>query len=336
MTDQEMSRFAVVGTGAISQIVHVPILVERSDVAVVAVSDTDTHKADSVANRYGVPERLTPKEVMAREDLDAVVICTPPASHEDLAVAALESGKHVFVERPLAMTPEGVERVLEAALAAGKLVGIGQPHRFRPDVAVLKSFVAGGDFGRCYAAKGSWLIRPVPVSRPAWRSDRTKGGGALMDLGVPALDLCLGVLGYPAVERLTCHMVSDGEGVEHAASLMMHTANGITLTVEVTERFYADADRQYVRVLGTDGSAELPPLAVYKQLGGRPLEVTPRQPRPRGGENPYMNAYRRGIDHFVRGVRGLGEVELPTEQVALMRVIEAAYRSARDGAEVVL
>jgi predicted dehydrogenase len=75
---------------------------------------------------------------------------------------------------------------------------------------------------------------------------------------------------------------------------------------------------------------------VFKQLGGRPIEVTPRQPRPQGGENPYTNAYRRLLDDFVQSVAGRSDAELPREQVALMSFIEAAYRSAEAGREVEL
>ena len=66
------------------------------------------------------------------------------------------------------------------------------------------------------------------------------------------------------------------------------------------------------------------------------MEVTPRQPQPRGGENPYTNAYRREIDHFVRTVNGKEECEPPREQAALMALVQAAYRSSEEGREVEL
>ena len=108
------------------------------------------------------------------------------------------------------------------------------------------------------------------------------------------------------------------------------------LSAEVSWDYFSDQDRHHIRVMGTEGTGSLPPLAVYKQLGGRPMDVTPRQPRPRGGENPYTNAYRREIDHFIRTVAGTGDATPPTEQAALMALIEAAYRSAREGHEVEL
>ncbi|MGD8320282.1 MAG: Gfo/Idh/MocA family oxidoreductase [Gemmatimonadota bacterium] len=334
---RDRCRVAVVGTGAISQIMHVPILEEREDVDLAVVSDLDLAKAATVAERCGVSETLAPDEALAREDLDAVVLCTPNHLHEEMAITALQAGKHVFVERPLALTAQGAERVLEAARAAGRTLVVGLSHRFRPEVSALRSFVASGEMGALYAVRGSWLTRRVPVMRPTWRHERAlAGGGALMDLGVTSVDLCLWLVGYPRITRVSCVTTPGDFEVEDAATLMAESEDGIAFTLEVSSRYFAGEDRYYARVMGTEGSASLPPLEIYKQLGGRPLDVTPRQPRPRGGENPYTNAYRRLLDHFVRAVEGTGEEPLPEEQVALLRLIEAAYRSAEEGREVSL
>lgn len=328
-------RVGVIGTGAISQVVHVPIFAERQDVDLIAVADADLHKAEALSRRFKVPHVCDARALIARDDLDAVVICTPNQLHEEMAIAGLEAGKHVFVERPLATTSAGAARVIEAAERAGRILAVGMPHRFRPGVIALRDFVAGGELGSVYAVRGSWLTRLMPGSRHTWRYDRSAGGGALIDLGVPALDLCMWLVGYPAVKRVSCVMSPKG-AVEDAATLMAETEGGIALSLEVSNRLFAADDRYFARVMGTEGSGSLPPLEVYKQLGGRPIEVTPRQPRPSGGENPYTNAYRRLLDDFVQGVAGRSDVALPREQVALMQLIEAAYRAADGGREVEL
>ena len=175
---------------------------------------------------------------------------------------------------------------------------MGMPHRFRPEVVALRSFVAGGELGRVYAVRGSWMTRPTPAMRSSWRQDpEIAGGGALMDLGIAALDLCLWVIGYPQMKRISCVIGSHDEGVESSATLMAESTDGAALTLEVSNRLFAGEDRFYLRVMGTEGSGSLPPLEVFKRIGGRPMDVTPRQPKPRGGENPYTNAYRRLLDH---------------------------------------
>lgn len=334
---RSVPRVVVVGAGAISQVVHIPVLSEREDMELVALCDVDEHKAASVAERFGVPEALGPDGLLERDDVDALVVCTPNHLHRDLTIAALEAGKHVFVERPLALTADGAESVVEAAKASGGVLVVGLAHRYRPEVAALRSFVAGGDLGEVYAVRGSWLARHARIVRPGWRQDpEESGGGALVDLGVPALDLCLWTVGYPPVRRVSCQLKRGDHPVEDAASLLAVTEDGMAISVEVSNRYFAGTDRYYARVMGTEGSASLPPLQVYQQLGGRPLEVTPNQPRPRGGENPYTNAYRRQLDHFIRAVQGQVEAVFPREQASLMALIQAAYQAAESGEEVTL
>jgi predicted dehydrogenase len=333
--DREPARIGILGTGAIAQVVHLPILSERSDVDLCAVSDLDELKAKELASRFGVERVLSDRDLIEDPDLDAILICTPNSLHEDLAVRALEAGKHVLIERPMALTGAGVQRVVDAATAAGGCLMVGMGHRYRPEVGALRSFVAGGELGEVYAVRTSSLVRHVPHARSAWRQSPTEaGGGALMDLGVASLDLALWLVGYPTIERVSAVFERDGEGVESACSIFMVSEGGIAFSVEVSWKLCADEDRHYARVMGREGSGQLLPLEVSKIVGGRPMDITPRQPLPRGGENPFTNAHRRLLDQFVRSVRGTCDLEFPHEQVQLMRVIEAAYRSAEQGAEV--
>jgi predicted dehydrogenase len=328
-------RVAVLGTGAISQIVYLPILAEREDVDLVAVSDVDAHKARTLADRFGVQRITNDEELFADPNIEAVVVCTPNHLHESQAIHALESGKHVLVERPLALSAEGVTRIEAAATRAGRCVVVALMHRYRPDVAALASFVGGGELGRVYATSGGWLNRRIPLQRLTWRQRQGQaGGGALLDLGVPVLDQCLWLLGYPRVARVKAALAHADYEVEDAATLMAETDTGVAIGVQVSWSYFAADDYHFARVMGTEGSGSLPPLQIYKQLGGRPLDVTPRQPVPRGNENAYTNAYRRGIDHFLRVAAGQGESPFPTEQARLMALISAAYRSAKEGREV--
>lgn len=337
MADREPIRLGIVGAGAISQIVHLPILVEREDVDVVALADADVHKAETLSRRFSVPTVMDADELLDVDELDAVVLCTPNRLHEEMAIAALEAGLDVLVERPLAATAEGAQRVIDVAERTSNVLMVGMPHRFRPEVIALRSFVEGGELGDLYAMRGSWLTRSFPSTRTTWRGDREEaGGGALIDLGIPALDLCFWITGFPETKRVRCVVAAEDGMVEHAATLLAETTDGMVISLEVSNRLFAAEDRYYVRVMGLEGSGSLPPLEVFKQLGGRPMDVTPRQPKPSGGENPYTNAYRRLLDDFVRRVSGIGERSVPKEQVPLMAVVEAAYRSAESGEEVEL
>ena len=183
----EPLQVGILGAGAVVQIVHLPILSERDDVQVRYLADPDRHRAEAVAGRYEVPFTADDSEVLEDGEVDAVFVCAPNFRHEALTIEALQAGKHVLVERPLALDPGGVERILGAAEKAGRTVMVGMNHRFRPDVAALTSFVQSGEIGRALSVRASWLNRYLPTARSTWRHRAMEaGGGALMDLGVPA------------------------------------------------------------------------------------------------------------------------------------------------------
>ena len=331
--EREPVRVGILGVGAITQVVHLPIFSERPDVDVIALSDPDRLKAETLGVRFGVPRVLSNEEILSDGQVQAAVICTPNHLHESLAVEALERGKHVLVEKPLAMSADGARRVLDAAAASGRHLAVGMHHRFRPDVGALTAFVAGGELGDIYTVRANSLT--MPAVRSTWRQKPEEaGGGALMDLGVPTLDLAFWLVDYPRITRVTSVFRSGEADVEEAAAVFAVSESGIAFSVEVSWNLFAEADRHRARVMGTEGSGSLPPLNINKQLGGRPMDVTPRQPKARGGENRFQNAYRRLLDQFVRAVLDESDVPAPVEQVHLMEVISAAYRSAREGREI--
>src|SRR6056297_1574875 len=122
-------QLAIVGTGAISQVVHVPIFVERQDVDVVALADADPHKARTLAERFGVPRVVGWEAIVEDPDIDAIVITTPNHLHEEMSVRALEAGKHVMVERPIASNSEGAAHIIDVAERTGQILMLGMPHR---------------------------------------------------------------------------------------------------------------------------------------------------------------------------------------------------------------
>lgn len=328
-------RVAVAGAGAASQVVHLPILTERRDVQVVALSDPDAHKVQAVAERFGIPRVLDDGALVSDEDVHAVVVCAPNFRHEELAVAALRAGKHVLVERPFALSAGGAKRVLEAARSSGKAVVASTAHRWQPDVGALRALVAGGRLGGVRAVQATWLNRGVRLPGSGWRRHPAEsGGGALMDLGVPALDQALWVAGYPRLARVSATTFGDTDGVEDEAHLLAVTTEGAALSLAASWRFQGPRNRHQLRVMGTRGAAQLSPLAISRQVGGRPMDATPRQPIPRGREDLFTNGYRRMLDHFVRVASGHASARPPQEQAALMKLVEAAYRSARERREV--
>ncbi len=334
--DRETIRVALLGTGAIAQIVHLPTLSQMSAVDVIGVCDPEQQKARSIAQRFGIPRVYEDDDQVFRDpEVQGVIICSPTYLHEEQTVAALEAGKHVLVEKPLALTPAGAERVVRAAEDADRSVMIAFNNRYRSDIRALRGFTSGGELGDVFLVKGGLLNRKVRVVRPTWRHRKaTAGGGALMDLGVQTVDLCLWLLGYPKATRVVCHTHStEGLEVEDAAALLVELETGTSLSVEVSWALLAARDRQYLQILGARGSASILPLSVHKETDHGLIDVTP-QLAP-GRSNIYTATYREQLDHFADVIRGVRECDLPREQIGLMEMITLAYRSAEEGREVV-
>ncbi len=335
MNDSKTFALGLLGTGAIAQVVHLPTLATFRGARVVAVCDRDYDKAAALASRFGIPEVARADErIFQNPDLDGVLICTPSHLHEAQAIAALQAGKHVLVEKPLALTPEGARRVLAVAEETGRTLLVAMNNRFRADTLALKPFARGGELGDVFFVKAGWLNRKVRVNRPTWRHRRaTAGGGALMDLGIQVIDLALWTLDFPEVERVVAHMhPAEGMDVEDSAGVLCTLKDGPILSVEVTWSMLDRRDRHYLQLLGTHGSGTLSPLAVFKEVEQGLLDVTPQLAPGQG--NAYTASYRQLIRHFIDMAEGTRPRELPYEQVGIMRLIELAYQSAAEGREV--
>ncbi|HWV57320.1 MAG TPA: Gfo/Idh/MocA family oxidoreductase [Longimicrobiales bacterium] len=334
MSDRAPVRVGILGTGAIAQIVHLPILTHMEGVEVAAICDVDRDKARAIASRFGVRRVYSEDAALFGDDLDAIVICTPSNLHEAQAIAAMEAGKDVLVEKPLALTADGAQRVLDAAERTGRSVMVAMNSRYRPDAHALKPLLDRRELGDVYMVSAGWLNRRVHTVRPTWRHRReTAGGGALMDLGVQILDLCLWLLDFPRVERLVARLhPGQGMEVEDSGVLSCSLAGGLSLSIDVSWSLVAPRDRYHLDVLGTRGSASLPPLAVHRETEQGVVDVTPRLST--GGENLYMTSYRRELEAMVEICRGERRAEPPREQVELMRLMTLAYRSYQEGREL--
>ena len=336
MTDSSEFRVGLLGLGAIAQVVHLPILAHMNGVKLVTVCDVDQPKAKAIAARFGI-ERVARNddEVFAADDLDAVVIATPSHLHEVQSIAALQGGKHVLVEKPLAIEPEAAARVTEAARKYGRTLMVAMNNRYRPDTIALKPFATGGELGTVFLARGAWLNRKMRMVRPTWRHRKaTAGGGALMDLGVQTLDLAMWLLSFPKVGSLVCHThAGEGMEVEDSAAILLRLANGSAISLSLSWSLVAEKDRHYMRLLGTRGSGSIQPLTVHKELDhGGILDVTPQLPAT--NENVYTQSYRAELEDFVASAKGERPSQMPVEQVELMRLVRLAYQSAAELREV--
>jgi predicted dehydrogenase len=336
MRERDKLRVGLLGVGAIAQVVHLPVLSQLKNVQLLGVGDADQPRARAIASRFGIPQVFARDEdAFTSDELDAIIICTPTHLHESQSIAALQGGKHVLVEKPLAPTPDAVERVIRVAEEAGRTLMIAMHNRHRPDTVALRPFAQGGELGHVFLTRGAWLNRKTRVVRPTWRHRKaTAGGGAMMDVGVQALDLCLWMLDFPEAASVTSHMhFPPGMEVEDNAAILVRLVNGAAVSLTVSWSLVAERDRHYMRMLGTRGSGAISPLAVFKEVEtGQMIDVTPDVAL--GRENLYTASYRRELSHFVAVALGKAEEPLPREQVQVMKIVQAAYRSSEERREI--
>jgi predicted dehydrogenase len=332
-------RVAVVGAGSIAQVAHLPVLRKVAGVEIAAICDNDLSKAQALGARFDVREAYDDiEEVLKYSRPDAVVICTPNHLHEIHVAAALSAGVHVLCERPLSLSYEGVERVLKAAERYGKRVMVGMNHRFRTDVQAVRGFLAGGELGMIDMIRGGWFTFQPTAARQqlGWRLRRAEaGGGAMLDLGLPLIDLGLWLAGWPIPKRITAHLVGGGrETVEEMGMALIVCENELSIGVAVSWRHLGRGERFWFEMVGKKGTADISPLRVYKEVHGVPTDVTPTGASSR--ETPFIQSYRAEWTYFLAVIKGDVNAPPPKDQLTLHRVLEAVYRSSDEGHDVLL
>ena len=327
-------RIAVVGAGALAQTTHLPLLSKVRGAELVAICDNDRGKARALADRFAIPDVFSDiDELLETDALDAVVVATPNHLHEPHVLSALAAKVNVLCERPLALTSRGVERILAAAQRADRKVLVGNNHRFRSDVQALDGFLRGSELGKLTGIRAGAYRQAAHDD--SWRRRRAEaGGGVFLDQGVPLLDLALWLADFPDAVRVSAHMDRAGgaRSVEDAMLVQVEFANGVAMAIDVSSSYVGVEDRWWFETISTKGSTRLAPLRVVKELNGRPTDVSPTGAAAR--ESVFLQSYRAQLAHFVDVVGGGGEYEPPADQVKLMRIVEAVYRSADEGKEI--
>jgi predicted dehydrogenase len=328
-------KIGLVGVGGTAQVNHIPALMKVEGLELVGLVDRDPEKAQRVAQKFGIPVSGDRVELLLdMEDLDAVDICTPNFLHAPIAIAALEAGKHVLCERPLARSAEEAAAMVKAARKADRTLMCAVQHRFRPDAQLLRKFVEKGDLGDVFLAKAGWLREKAEWDSDEWRRmKRESGGGVVLDLGFHMLDLALWVLGQPKVESVTASVHRNRKGeVEDSATAFFRLAGGATLTLELTWGLLMEKDFAFLNLFGSGGAALLNPFRVHKGMHGTLVNVTPALETPK---NQYRHSMEAQVAHFADALRsGRKPTGSGDEILAVMELMDAVYKSAEIGKEV--
>ncbi len=350
-----MLRVGVIGVGSISG-VHIQPYLENKDVELVALCDINEERLAKAGEQYGVANLYNSHEaLLANEEIDAVSICTWNNSHASIAIAALEAGKHVLVEKPLSMTVEEALAVEKAVEESGKILQVGFVRRHADNTKLLKQFIDQDELGDIYYAKASCLRR---LGNPGgWFSDISKsGGGPLIDLGVHMIDICWYLMGKPRpvsvsgntykalgnrsnIKNLSFYKAADYDpilnDVEDLANALIRFENGASLYVDVSFTLQAKDDELSVKLFGDKGGAEIEPeLALVTEKNNTILNVTPQVDNLSFAFNA---AFKNEINHFVTScLEGKETIAPVADGVQVMKMLNAVYESAKTEKEIYL
>jgi predicted dehydrogenase len=307
---------ALLGAGYVQDF-HARAVREHPNAELVAVANWRETSAAALAERYGIPRVTTDwRDVAAASDVEAVIIATPNVLHAPQTIALLRSGKHVMVEKPMATSVAECDAMIEASRASGSLLMVAHCWRFRDEVRALHDRVASGELGEVvkthgYGAHANW-------GPSGWFVDPAlAGGGALVDMGVHAIDTTRFVLGDPLPTRV-CASIDTRYGsypVDDDGILLITWSSGVSSLVETgwwqPHVGGLEADTE---VYGTKGYARVwgpePPSEDYKH---------DTQPMYTAQMAEFLDAIAGG-----RQPRPSGE-----DGRVVMQVVEEAYRSAK-------
>jgi predicted dehydrogenase len=330
----------------VAELVHLPVLARAPEIEVVAVADRDAGRMERVAQRFGVPARHAEAAALVADPrVEAVAVCVPPVDHARVAGAALDAGKPVLVEKPLTLSLDDADELIDRAARAGVPAMIGFNLRWLATVARARELIAEGRLGPVEAARSAVTSsHRFEPEAPAWRRRRELGGGSLIEQGVHHFDLWRFLLGDEVDEVFALTHPDDA-----GAAVTGRMAGGALVQTTFSERttpvhtFEVYGRRACLRLSLTrfDGLELLPVDRHDSAVGTRArslLAAARAMPRalvrlPRGGV--FANSYAAQWTRFAAAVRGAAPAT-PTldDGRRALEIALAATASAAQGVPV--
>ena len=344
-------RVGFIGAGGIAG-EHIKHLVAIDGVEIVALADPAPGTCERHIKAHGLDGAKTFEDYqqMLRQmpELDAVSVCTPNGLHCQPTVDAFRAGKHVLVEKPLAMNAREGKRMCAAAKKAGKVFCIGFQQRFRPEARFIRRAIDEGELGDLLYCR-AWALRRRGI--PSWGvfgRKELQGGGPLIDIGVHILEVSHYLLGKPRplAASASCWTYMGNKKptatppwgdwdyrtytVEDLAVGFVRFEGGLSLTIESSFAAHIGQEGASTTLMGTKGGAKLNGGAeLYKDYCGKMVNIQPQA-------YEKTPAFAAKMQNWIGAIRG-GKNESPGEDgLAVQQILDALYRSAEKGKEVLI
>ncbi len=342
------TKVGLIGTGSISQSVHIPAYQKNPDAEIVAICDINEETLAKVGDNLNIDKkyRFTDyKKLIAMDEIDMVDVCTPNYVHMDPTVKALDAGKHVICEKPIALNAKEGQQMVDAEQRSGKKLMIAYCWRWNSGAQALKRFCDDGQMGDIYYARVQALRRRGVPSWGVFIDKAKQGGGPLIDIGCHALDLTLFLMGHPkpvSATGMSCTKFGTKKGtfgawgpwdydnytVEDFAAGFIRFDNGATLVLESSFCANIEKDVFNTSLMGTEGGATLDPLKMYREENKTLIDVSPVY-------LPNVGTHEAEIFAFVDAIRNDKPSPVPGEQgLMVAKILDAIYKSSELGKEV--
>jgi len=339
-------KVGVIGTGGISN-AHMGGYQKVAGVEVIACADIEPGRAAEWAKRYNVPHAFEDyKKLLAMDEIDMVSVCTYNRAHMKPTVDALKAGKHVLVEKPMSDNLKEAHTMMKTAQETGKLLMVAITSRFNPANRAARQMVQDGVLGDIYFAETTGTRRRG-IPGGTFVRKNTAGGGAVVDIGVYAIDTAMFIMDFPrpvAVSAITNDYISkhtrplpfsggwkwdpDKVELEEFGAAWIRFEDGRVMVFKMSWAVHLNSMGNTF-FLGTEGGLQLGPLQVFKDMYGCMMDITPR-------DLPDFDGFRDEIQAMVNAIRTGGPSPVPAEGVIWTNVImDGIYRSVKAGGKEV-
>jgi len=352
-------RIGIIGCGGIANGKHMPSLKKLNTIEMVAFCDIIEERAQKAKRDYGTPDAAVYtdyKKLLEDKTIDVVHVCTPNRSHSFITVDALEAGKHVMCEKPMAINSAEAKKMLDAAARTGKKLSIGYQSRQRPDSKYMKMEAEQGTFGDIYFAKAHAIRRRAVPTWGVFLNEYEQGGGPLIDIGTHALDLTLWIMNNYKPKYCvgtTYHKLNEqtNQGnawgnwdpdkftVEDSAFGFVVMENGATIVLESSWALnITDVKEAMVTICGTEAGG--------KQLHGEGVEINgirnnlqyTMQPNLKAAGAAFYDGVGSGsmadmdMAQWIHAIlTDTDPCVLPEQAYTVTRILEGIYESAKTG-----
>lgn len=260
-------RFGIIGCGRIAPR-HADTLADIPDAELVQVCDVIESRAHAFAEKYGAAYCLNYHDLLANPEIDIVNICTPSGMHAEMTIAALKAGKHVIVEKPMAMNPADADRMIAAAKEADRKLCIVLQNRYNPPMQDFYRAIRDGKIGRVLL--GSVTVRwyrPQEYYNDGWHGTKSMDGGALMNQSIHHIDALQWLVGVPvkSVFAYTATLAHQMEA-EDAGVVVVKFENGALATIEGSTVTYPQNLEASVALFGEKGSLKVGGTALNRKV----------------------------------------------------------------------